>query len=104
MQGINRELSSIQFNYNGSIPTSVLDFYEHQITVFPNPTTGMISIVSPKETINCVKIMSFDGKVMYSSSDLASNTIDISHLSNGFYTLDLTLSNGMHMIKKVIKM
>jgi hypothetical protein len=104
VQGINRELSSIQFNYNGSIPTSVLDFYEDQITVFPNPTTGMISIMSSKETINSVKIMSFDGKVMYSSSDLASNTIDISHLSNGFYTLDLTLSNGMHMIKKVIKM
>ena len=103
VHGSNRELSLIQFNYNGSIPTSVLDFYEDQIAVFPNPTNGMISIVSPKETINSVKIMSLDGKWMHTISDLSSGTIDISHLPNGFYTVNFTLNNGIHMVKKLIK-
>jgi hypothetical protein len=103
VSGNNRELSTFELNFNGSIPTSALDLEEPSIAIFPNPSSGLLSIESSKKDINYVQIIGLDGKTYYTSSDLSSKSIDISHLSNGFYTMNIVLSNGKNIIKKLIK-
>ncbi|MBK8627793.1 MAG: T9SS type A sorting domain-containing protein [Saprospiraceae bacterium] len=103
VSGHNRELTTIKLDYNGSIPTSALDFDEPSIAIFPNPTTGLISLESSKVAVKLVQIIALDGKTLYSTSDLSSPAIDISHLSNGFYTMNIILSNGKNIAKKLVK-
>ncbi|MBO4600127.1 MAG: T9SS type A sorting domain-containing protein [Bacteroidales bacterium] len=68
------------------------------ITLYPNPTTGKVTI----EASNVAKVEVFDqnGRIVTTFHD--SNTIDIRHLPTGAYALRVTLHNGT-TIKRVIK-
>jgi hypothetical protein len=103
VSGRDRELSTFELNYNGSIPTSVLDINELTIVIFPNPTSGLISIESSNDAVKSIQILSLDGKSLYTISDLSSQAIDVSHLSNGFYTLNVTMQSGKNLVKKLVK-
>ena len=59
------------------------------ITIYPNPTTGQLTIKNEKLTIKNIEIFDIVGKrVMSSESPMSpETTINISHLSNGMYFL-----------------
>lgn len=104
VEGYGKPNTNITLNYNGSIPVSASDIIDAEIAIYPNPTTGLISIVAPDNTVNEVKIISMDGKLIFTSLDVSSRSIDISHLPNSIYTLNLSLNNGKTMVKKLIKL
>ena len=68
------------------------------ITLFPNPTTGKVTIIAD----NVAKVEVFDpsGRVVAIFHD--TNEIDIHNLPSGAYTLRITLSNGT-AVKRVVK-
>jgi Secretion system C-terminal sorting domain len=103
VSGPNRELSTFELNYNGTIPTSAIDLDEPFISIFPNPTTGLVSIESSKDIVNSVQIVALDGQNMNANFSISSKIIDVSHLSNGFYTMKIIMSNGKSIVKKLIK-
>ena len=68
------------------------------ITIYPNPTTGKLTIMAPE--VAKVEVYDQNGRIVATFYD--SNVIDIHHLPTGAYTLRITLRNGKD-IKRIIK-
>ncbi len=77
--------------------------FDNQITLYPNPTTGIINLQS-KEKINSVLVYNLTGQRMSIKSLNKENTsIDISGLSNGIYFVEVILNDKTIKRHKVIK-
>ena len=74
-----------KFENHGSGIASYVPQKEN-ISVYPNPTTGKITIKTDGRTIPQVKLYSLQGQLLYKTTD---NQIDISHLTNGIYILQV---------------
>ena len=68
------------------------------ITLYPNPTTGKVTIVA--SYVANVEVFDQNGRTV--ATFLDTNEIDIHYLPTGVYTLRITLHNGT-AIKRVIK-
>ncbi len=78
----------------GETPSSVgPTLTENSFSIFPNPTTGKLTIDAKGEIIKQIEMTNTLGQVVFHSTT-ATNTIDISGLSAGVYTLSLTTLNG----------
>ena len=65
---------------------------ESSISVFPNPTTGIVNIISQNTVIESISVFDVSGKVLESGS-FTGNMLNLSHLSNGIYFIKIqTLS------------
>jgi len=74
--------------------TSISNYQLTEINLFPNPAQSNIIINGIKELCN-VLITDVTGQVVY-SDQLKNNSIDISHLPDGIYILNLYLENGIY--------
>jgi hypothetical protein len=74
------------------------------ISVYPNPTTGQLTIKSEQLTMNNVDIYDVFGKILQSEIvNLQSEiVIDISHLSVGIYFVRISTETG-EIMRKVLK-
>ncbi len=81
---------------------SIGDFEMNEaITVYPNPTTGMLTITNVKEAIQYT-IVSVAGKVVDRGEISAhSNTIDITSVQNGVYLLQIQQGQNMQTVRVV---
>ena len=68
------------------------------ITLYPNPTSGKLTIVA--DDIEKVEVFDQSGRIAATFKD--TNEIDIHNLPTGAYTLHITLHNGS-AVKRVIK-
>jgi len=88
-----------------TIPTKLKtssDEYD-DISVYPNPTTNSIHIISPENIIGkTVEIVSVLGDVVYKSNDI-SKDIDCSRFSNGLYFIIIKDKNNTIVTRKIIK-
>lgn len=82
------------------IPLKIPDFNtEQQISVYPNPTNGILNINSAtglKES----SVFDLLGRKVYSSSN---NTLDLHSLQNGSYILKTTSNDGKTETTKILK-
>jgi len=63
------------------------------ISVFPNPTTGIVNIIAENTKIENISVFDISGKVLENNTSFAGNTLDLSRLSNGIYFIKIkTLS------------
>lgn len=74
-------------------------FDKPEINVYPNPTTGMVTISSETE-ISKVELFDLTGKktAVYTNA-----TFDISHLAAGMYQTKISFGNGKQSFVKIIK-
>jgi PKD repeat protein len=73
------------------------------LKVYPNPTTGVIEILSD-EVIERIEIIDVNGKVMFNYElQITNYELDISHLSKGVYYIKATHSNGKSSQQKLVK-
>ncbi len=70
----------------------------NNITLYPNPTSGKITIVA--DDVEKVEVFDQSGRIAATFKD--TNEIDIHNLPTGAYTLRITLHNGS-AVKRVIK-
>jgi hypothetical protein len=83
--------------------------YPYKVSVYPNPTAGILNIQCQDETsrATAIEIMDIYGRVVYKKffeMQISSlNTISLYDLANGIYFLKLN-SSDYTIIKKVIKM
>lgn len=71
------------------------------IILVPNPTSGIIQVISKEE----VKLQIFDlsGKNVYNQSQIAANsTLNLSQLGKGVFLVHMTQKDGSKIIKKLI--
>lgn len=77
----------------------------HEVIVYPNPTSELITINSPNNNaIDAVSIYSIDGKLIgrYKNPFMTSQfSINVENLATGFYSLKIETANG-NFSKKVI--
>lgn len=101
------------FNDQGAMLTGVLPTFNcvttgidntveinNLIKIYPNPTNGIFEIES-KNDIKRMTITNTIGKIVFETS-VITNSIDISHLTNGIYFIRLEIDN-QSTVKKVIK-
>lgn len=72
-----------------------------QIKIFPNPTSDKISLTNLED--NTFKIYSIIGKEMSFQFSSEENEIDISHLNQGIYFLEIRGSQNSKRIVKIVK-
>ena len=76
----------------------------NKIQIYPNPTTGQLTIKNEKITIKNVEIYDVVGQVVGTWRAASTEmTIDISHLAAGLYFLKVTDENQFKITKKVVK-
>ncbi|MCB0409364.1 MAG: T9SS type A sorting domain-containing protein [Flavobacteriales bacterium] len=78
----------------------VLDF-----SIFPNPTSGLISIQVTGLTKYSINIFDSFGRLVKNKHNQNGNqhSIDLSHLSKGIYLIRIKDENGNNQIRKIIK-
>ena len=77
------------------------DLSQSSLKLFPNPTTGLITIDYPGLFISNINIFDVSGKLIFSDEQVNANAknIDISSFSNGIYFIQI----NRQFTKKVIK-
>jgi endoglucanase len=72
------------------------------ITVYPNPSTGIVNINGIKAETNLI-ISDLQGQTVYHKKDIKEeNSIDVSHLSNGLYIVTIDSNGTSKKLKLVI--
>jgi hypothetical protein len=72
------------------------------INIFPNPTNGLVKI-SNTSMIQSIKVIDATGRVIIEKEPEAEEvSVDLSKYSNGTYTMEVTLTEGV-IRRKVIK-
>jgi len=101
--GFFRCFQSATLNYTavGSdcLPTSVDEIVENEIKIYPNPTSGQLTIETERKILE-IKIFDITGKLLLDRS--FTNEIDLDVLASGMYLLELHSKDDIYR-KKIIK-
>ncbi|SDE97944.1 T9SS type A sorting domain-containing protein, partial [Ulvibacter litoralis] len=75
-----------------------------EVAIYPNPTQGVLNIVSPKTTITSVRIFDLSGRVVLNTSDLNSNTteLNLSELNSAMYFVEVITEAGS-LTERILK-
>lgn len=83
---------------------STVNIVGSSIQVFPNPGSGMINIVAPKESpILALHLFDQSGRLLLAKKSFRENAIDISKWAAGIYILEMFTDEGV-IRKKIVKM
>jgi hypothetical protein len=74
------------------LPVGISEFNESRTTIYPNPATNVLNVISEKEIRN-VEIYNVQGQLVKSISDNV-NSIGISELNDGIYFVKIYTENG----------
>ena len=98
-------------NQNGCTDTSACEtianiglenLNQENLSIFPNPTNGLVKI-SNTSMIQSIKVIDATGRVIIEKEPEAEEvSVDLSKYSNGTYTMEVTLTEGV-IRRKVIK-
>lgn len=77
-------------------PLSSDEFFTQNFTLYPNPASDVLSLSSPKTSINAVKITDLNGRVVRNIefSNVASAHVNVSDLMTGMYIISVEASEG----------
>ncbi|WP_178987366.1 T9SS type A sorting domain-containing protein [Winogradskyella schleiferi] len=102
--------ADIYFDFNEAITTntvsteivnnlSIEEYVSTTIQLYPNPTNGILNIISNNE-VSDITIYNELGQIVFSQKN--KNVLDISKLATGIYYLRISDKNGFSEIKKII--
>lgn len=72
------------------------------LTVYPNPTNGVLQIMNSALQNECIEIYDMAGRIVKTVNSPISNTINVSDIQNGMYFIAV-YSNGERAIRKFVK-
>jgi len=74
------------------------------LSLFPNPSNDLVTIVQPNTPIVRIEVCALNGQMMKNlRSDLAINSFDISSLANGVYVLKCWSKSGQVYVNRIVK-
>lgn len=104
----NTNPSFITLPQNTSIPNSVntVSKVEPQVSIYPNPSTGLFYCLFNQVTSGTVKLFDITGKLMFQNSFYNKELINLNldSYNNGVYFLEITTDNHSKSTTKLIKM
>ena len=92
---------TVNFCVGGSTENTIETATE--MSIYPNPTSGMLNVISNEE-IDSVEIFNSVGTAVFSSQVACnSSEIDMSNLPNGMYFVRVYTANGIETVKVVLE-
>jgi len=88
-----------RYSINWDIETGIKDPENRLISVYPNPTTGIINLGTMDN--GEIMVYSLNGELIKSIRQINSNIIDLSQLTNGIYILEIRDTEGVVYHSKV---
>jgi len=79
--------------------TSTRDYLSSQLTIFPNPTNGLLTLESGNLKILKATLFNPTGQLLFSRNN--PTQLDIAHFPSGIYYLSLTTLKG-NIMKKIV--
>ena len=76
---------------------------ENSVEIFPNPANDLLVVQLQNENDDILNIQLFNLAGIRQSTCFFENTIDLSGIIPGYYTVHLELSNGERIVQKIIK-
>ena len=96
------DMATAQFTPT-AIPTSIIDLQnKNLITVYPNPSKGVFYLSEPLNNNANFIVFSLEGSIVYSNK-IDQNIINIEHLPNGIYILEIKNQNVSKYSKLIIQ-
>ena len=86
-------------NGEDNSPTDIKKMLDHNINIYPNPTTGEVTVVSDEE-ISLIELYDANGKKLYDAKNR--NTIDLNNEASGQYYIRVHTASGKYN-KTIIK-
>jgi PKD repeat protein len=80
--------------------TAISTVEESKISVYPNPSTGIINIVTAEPAQ--VKVIAIDGRFIAEQQVQSTGFIDLSGFAKGNYLVQIILKDGRKITKKII--
>jgi len=75
--------------------TSVNETVLENVTVYPNPSNGIINVKSPLDVLD-VTVFDISGKIVHRTILNGNLSIDLSELEKGSYIIELRNSTGVY--------
>ena len=75
--------------------TSVNETVPETVSVYPNPSNGIINIKSSADVLD-INVFDISGKIVYNTTLNGNHRIDLSELDNGSYIIELRNSTGVY--------
>ena len=102
---IDTDTETLQFStpLNAIVTLSNSDFNlreNNQVTLFPNPTAGVINIDS-KDFVETIEVYDNIGRKIKKYFSITNNAIDLSNLDDGIYFVDIVTELG-HTTRKIM--
>ena len=89
--------------YENMTTNGIETISQNAISIYPNPTTGKITLDFAQADIRELKITNLTGKILFEKTDVQHNeTFDLSGLPSGIYILNVRTDNGL-LTRKVVK-
>jgi hypothetical protein len=88
--------------YSYSLPTTINEIETKNISVYPNPSTGIVDLNFNYQKFNHVAVEVFDMYGKNVATAVNNWRLDLSELSNGIYTLAISLDNKKPSYQKII--
>ena len=79
-----------------------LDFEKASISIYPNPVSSELSIVSDMK-VESVKVLDLMGRTVLSKIQMVAPVLNVGGLQKGVYMIELSNENGKSQTKKFIK-
>jgi hypothetical protein len=73
------------------------------IQIYPNPVQDVLQIKGLPDEINTIKILDLQGKVVFETSQINTNSISVNHLNSGKYLLIVESNNTIQRLKFIKK-
>lgn len=85
------------------VPLSTETLNSNALTIYPNPSNGILYIASEKLEVVSVEIYDLNGRIVFSDKNFnTENTIDIQHLQAGMYLVKM-IGDAISSTQKIIK-
>jgi hypothetical protein len=78
---------------SSAIINGVTNAVEHVFSLYPNPTSGELSITLPAGTKAVINVSDVSGKIVATKEVIGSSTLNFQYLSSGDYLMNIQVGN-----------
>ena len=83
------------------IPTNTVDDNQESVTLYPNPTTGLLTISLSTDIFSSFEIYDISGRLVQRGN---STNVDLINQSEGIYLIKIRTVKGEVLVKRIVKL
>lgn len=99
--GEDDELGTFELRVSKEV-TSIANLDNNSVSVFPNPTNGLLNIKMEDNAVVNYQIFNINGQLVQKGILKSVQQIDVKDLTNGFYTISIKQKNKVYQAKFVV--